>query len=185
MFFSCALTDFLGRPSVPWLLSPSVLPEEGAFCFQRRRAITAGSTSPDVSLGEGICLRATSVPCHELAKILSPEGQPHFKREPSSYFRKGEMPAHPSSEAHRLSWPLEWWKVGTFRMHCKMLLVFSVPWRVQDAEGLWGWWDIFVCHLTDVCCHVERVCYSFLYSLYSFRNSKSSESGIGAFPAFT
>lgn len=83
-FFFCALTDFLGSASVLWLLSLSVLPEEGAFCFQRRRAITAGSTSPDASLGEGICLRATSVPCHELAKMLSPEGQHHFQGEAPS-----------------------------------------------------------------------------------------------------
>lgn len=82
--FFCALTDFLGSPSVPWLLSPSVLPEEGAFCFRRRRAITAGSTSPDASPGVGIYLRATSVPCHELAKITSPEGWHHFKGEAPS-----------------------------------------------------------------------------------------------------
>lgn len=82
-FFSCALTYFLGSPSVPWLLSPSVLPEEGTFCFQRR-AITAGCTFPDASPVEGICLRATSVPCHELAKMPSPEGQHHFKGEAPS-----------------------------------------------------------------------------------------------------
>lgn len=46
MFLFYALADLLGSPSVPQPLSPCFLPEEGALCFQRRKAIAAGSASP-------------------------------------------------------------------------------------------------------------------------------------------
>lgn len=107
MFLFCALADVLGSPSVPQLLSPSIFPEEGTFCFWRRRAITAGSTSPP----HPCCSRWRNLleshiyPCNELAKMLCPKGRVSRVVLSVLIQQRWEVPAHPSPEASGLPWP--------------------------------------------------------------------------------